>query len=162
MSSTGPAAERGNGREQFGRLDRLCDMRDKARPEGTDPVFGARERRQSDGWQPRAITTFSGPDHPQQFVSVDFRHPDIAHENIRRFELDHLQSFCRRSGGPDLCRAIAKQTCHEFAGILLVVDHQNLDAGQIDMLERDHRRRRSLRMQPLLRAATRRTAVSGR
>lgn len=41
----GPAAKCSDGGEQFRGLDRLCDMRHETRPEGADPVFGARERR---------------------------------------------------------------------------------------------------------------------
>ena len=79
---------------------------------------------------------FERADASQQLESVDFRHADVADEHVRALALRSSRSASSAvAGGDHRRRAIVEDALDQVPRVRLVVDHQHLEARQVDRTE---------------------------
>jgi hypothetical protein len=78
-----PLRQRGNRRDQFGRIDRLGQMDLKSCSQGLHAILRSRVRRQRCGWDLPDAEIVMSFDAIDELESVELRHAQISDNDIR-------------------------------------------------------------------------------
>ncbi len=81
-----------DGSHELRRLDRLRDMNEIAGMKRARPIFGAGQRGERDCGQPATPGRAEGPYPSEEFVAIDVRHADVAHQDVRSLRLDERRA----------------------------------------------------------------------
>src|SRR5712691_5532085 len=122
--------EGGNRRREVGRFDRLSGVLLEAGPERGLSIFDPGVRGKGERGDPPAALGVEGPDFADEIVTVLFRHPDIADQDIERLLFERLQ---RRPGvfrGGRLGSAFREDRCKELPRVSLVVYDEDPDTAE--------------------------------
>ena len=87
-----PFGQGRDGRDQFGGIDRLCQMDLKPCSQGFDAILGSRIRRQRRGWHLSDAGIVMPPDAIDELEAVHVRHAQIGDHDIGDFGLQASSS----------------------------------------------------------------------
>ena len=126
-----PFGQRSDRRDQFSRIDRLCQVNLESCSQGLHPILGSRIRRQRRGRYFSHACIRMPPDAVDELEAIHHRHSQIGDEDIGDVGLQAPQRIRRRSGRADPRAGRLQNLGDEVQCICLIIDREDVHVAQI-------------------------------
>jgi hypothetical protein len=107
-------------------------MHEKPGPERARAIFRASKRSEGDRGHALSGLALERAHAPEQLITVDLGHADVAHQHVRLVLPDEQQGLVGATGGDNVGFAIQEHPPDQLTRVGFVIDHQHAHARQVD------------------------------